>query len=153
MSHEGPRYVFLKAAFPRLLRMCAACGARAGDEVYPAQKDRSNPVTQCHVWMANISPSVLMIVDLEGGTLLDWWNTHIRKVGVVVSRARELIASEVWVWVWVWCVSFRASIRVRVLRRVPFRRITAKSVEECPVLLWKWTQRCRLLEKGHPSYL
>lgn len=60
--------------------MAARVTWRAGDEVYPTQKDRSNPVTQCHVWMTNISPSVLMIVDLEGGTLLDWWNTHIGKV-------------------------------------------------------------------------
>ena len=67
----------------RHLLACCGCAwhGRAGDEVYPAQKDRSSPVTQCHVWMANISPSVLMIVDLEGGTLLDWWNTHIGKVG------------------------------------------------------------------------
>lgn len=52
----------------------------AGDEVFPDQKDRSKQVTQCHVWMTSISSSVLMIVDLEGGTLFDWWNKHIGKV-------------------------------------------------------------------------
>lgn len=84
---------------------------RAGDEVYPAQKDRSKPVTQCHVWMTNISPSVLMIVDLDGGTLLDWWNNHIGKVGAV-SRARS--------WSVRGAYGFRFSLRVlvRVLRRV-----------------------------------
>eukprot|EP00903_Cladosiphon_okamuranus_P015483 g14294.t1 len=47
------------------------------DKVYSRQKDREKPATQCCVWISGLSPKVLMTADLGGGTLFDWWNTHI----------------------------------------------------------------------------
>ncbi|CAM9737980.1 unnamed protein product, partial [Pylaiella littoralis] len=42
-------------------------------------------VTQCQMWMVDASELVLKYADLGGGTLFDWWGTHIAQARFVRS--------------------------------------------------------------------
>lgn len=37
-------------------------------------------LTQGHRWVRSYSDNVLINADLDGGTLFDWWTTHVAKV-------------------------------------------------------------------------
>lgn len=49
-----------------------------GEDIHPSLADE--PATQCHEWMRDGSEFVLKYVDLDGGTLSDWWNVNIAQV-------------------------------------------------------------------------
>lgn len=53
----------------------------AAEDIHYSLKDKS--VTQCQMWMVSASELVLKFADLGGGTLFDWWETHIAQARFV----------------------------------------------------------------------